>query len=87
MYCRTSANHSRARSEDSRTPPDVALLYAQLASFNTYSVGNLPETFVPVEVAALAGTVPILYVVGSDDILYPHTVFAASRRYCPTRNS
>jgi len=52
--------------------PDLALLYTQLASFNRYSVGNMPGAFAPVEVAALAATrVPILYVVGADDILYP----------------
>jgi 3-oxoadipate enol-lactonase len=52
--------------------PDMALLYTQLASFNAYSVGNMPGEFAGVEVAALASTnVPILYVVGSDDILYP----------------
>jgi 3-oxoadipate enol-lactonase len=52
--------------------PDLALLYTQLASFNTYSVGNMPGAFASVEIAALAETqVPILYIVGSDDILYP----------------
>ena len=52
--------------------PDMALLYTQLASFNAYSVGNMPGEFTGVEVAALAAAnVPILYVVGSDDILYP----------------
>jgi pimeloyl-ACP methyl ester carboxylesterase len=52
--------------------PDLALLYTQLASFNNYSVGNIPGAFAPVEIAALAETqVPILYIVGSDDILYP----------------
>jgi 3-oxoadipate enol-lactonase len=52
--------------------PDLALLYTQLASFNVYSVGNMPGAFAGVEAAALAATrVPILYVVGSDDILYP----------------
>ncbi len=52
--------------------PDLTLLYTQLASFNVYSVGNMPGAFVAVDVAALAATrVPILYVVGADDILYP----------------
>jgi pimeloyl-ACP methyl ester carboxylesterase len=52
--------------------PDATLLYTQLASFNAYSVGNMPGAFAPVEVAALAATgVPILYICGSDDILYP----------------
>jgi len=52
--------------------PDMALLYTQLASFNVYSVGNMPGQFTGVEVGALAASgVPILYVVGSDDILYP----------------
>ena len=52
--------------------PELALLYTQLASFNAYSVGNMPGAFEPVGVAALAATrVPILYVVGSDDILFP----------------
>lgn len=52
--------------------PDLTLLYTQLASFNVYSVGNMPGAFAGVEVAALADTgVPVLYVVGADDILYP----------------
>jgi pimeloyl-ACP methyl ester carboxylesterase len=52
--------------------PDMALLYTQLASFNVYNVGNMPGAFAGVEIAALAATgVPILYVVGSDDMLYP----------------
>jgi 3-oxoadipate enol-lactonase len=52
--------------------PDLALLYTQLASFNAYSVSNMPGAFAAVEIAALAATdVPILYVAGSDDILYP----------------
>lgn len=52
--------------------PDMALLYAELASFNVYSVGNMPGEFSGIEVAALAATnVPVLYVVGADDILYP----------------
>ena len=52
--------------------PDMALLYTQLASFNVYSVGNMPGEFAGVEIGALGATdVPILYVVGSDDILYP----------------
>lgn len=52
--------------------PDATLLYTQLASFNAYSVGNMPGAFAPVEVPALAATgVPILYICGSDDILYP----------------
>ncbi len=52
--------------------PDLTLLYTQLASFNAYSVGNMPGAFAAVGVAALAATgVPILYIVGADDILYP----------------
>lgn len=52
--------------------PDLTLLYTQLSSFNAYSVGNTPGTFEAVTVEALAATgVPILYVVGSDDILFP----------------
>ena len=49
-----------------------ALLYTQLASFNTHRFGATPGQFEPVGVEALAATkVPILYVVGTDDILYP----------------
>jgi pimeloyl-ACP methyl ester carboxylesterase len=52
--------------------PDLTLLYTQLASFNAYSVGNMPGAFEAVEVAPLAATgIPILYVAGADDILYP----------------
>jgi 3-oxoadipate enol-lactonase len=52
--------------------PELALLYAGLASFNTYTLGNLPGEFTPVEPDALAATgVPILFIVGSDDILIP----------------
>lgn len=52
--------------------PELALLYTELASFNAYSVGNMPGAFEPIELAALAAMrVPILFVVGSDDILFP----------------
>jgi pimeloyl-ACP methyl ester carboxylesterase len=52
--------------------PEKAILYTQLASFNTYRFGATPGAFDPVDPAMLAATgVPILYVVGSDDILYP----------------
>ncbi|MGH7088997.1 MAG: alpha/beta fold hydrolase [Stellaceae bacterium] len=52
--------------------PERATLYAQLASFNTHRFGATPGNFTPVEPVALAATgVPILYIVGSDDILYP----------------
>ena len=51
----------RAWPEDARTHPDATLLYTQLASFNVYSVGNMPGAFAGVESAALAATgVPIL---------------------------
>jgi pimeloyl-ACP methyl ester carboxylesterase len=50
--------------------PEKAILYTQLASFNTYRFGATPGNFDPVDAAMLAETrVPILYVVGSDDIL------------------
>jgi 3-oxoadipate enol-lactonase len=52
--------------------PEMAILYTEIASFNTYRFGAMPGTFDPVDPAALAATrVPILFVVGSDDILYP----------------
>lgn len=52
--------------------PDLALLYTQIASFNTYSVSNMPGAFAGVDIETLAAThVPILYIVGTDDILYP----------------
>jgi pimeloyl-ACP methyl ester carboxylesterase len=52
--------------------PEKSVLYSQLASFNTYRFGAMPGAFDPVDAAMLAATgVPILYVVGSDDILYP----------------
>jgi pimeloyl-ACP methyl ester carboxylesterase len=52
--------------------PEKAILYTQLASFNTHRFGATPGAFDPVDAAMLAATrVPILYVVGSDDILYP----------------
>jgi 3-oxoadipate enol-lactonase len=52
--------------------PDRAVLYTELASFNTHRFGAMPGTFEPVEPAQLAATgVPILYVAGTDDILYP----------------
>jgi pimeloyl-ACP methyl ester carboxylesterase len=67
--------------------PEMGLLYTQLASFNRYSVGNLPGEFQPVDPADLAATgVPILFVVGPDDILFPpdcirrvHSLIPASR--------
>lgn len=52
--------------------PEKAVLYTQLASFNSYRFGAMPGAFDPIDPAALAATgVPILYVVGTDDILYP----------------
>jgi 3-oxoadipate enol-lactonase len=52
--------------------PERAILYTQLASFNTYRFGAMPGAFDPVDPATLAATrVQILYVVGTDDILYP----------------
>jgi len=53
--------------------PADALLYAQIASFNRYRLKTLPgtlaQTFTPARLAATG--VPILYVVGSEDILFP----------------
>jgi 3-oxoadipate enol-lactonase len=52
--------------------PEMALLYTQLASFNTYRVGNMPGAFDPIDPERLAATgVPILFIAGSDDILFP----------------
>ena len=52
--------------------PERAVLYTELASFNTYRFGAMPGAFEPVDPATLAATrVPILFVVGTDDILYP----------------
>ena len=52
--------------------PEMALLYTQLASFNTYRIGNMPGAFGSVGPETLAATrVPLLFVAGSDDILFP----------------
>ncbi len=52
--------------------PERATLYTALASFNTHRFGATPGSFDPVDAAMLAATrVPILYIAGSDDILYP----------------
>jgi 3-oxoadipate enol-lactonase len=52
--------------------PEQATLYTQIASFNAYRFGATPGGFEPVDAAMLAASrVPILYIVGTDDILYP----------------
>jgi 3-oxoadipate enol-lactonase len=52
--------------------PEQAILYAELASFNEYDVTNIPGFLPKVGLPELAQTsVPILYLVGSDDILFP----------------
>jgi 3-oxoadipate enol-lactonase len=54
--------------------PEQAILYTQLSSFNDYDVTNIPGVFQTVGLRELAQTsVPILYIVGSDDILFPPT--------------
>jgi len=64
--------------------PEKAVLYTALASFNTYRFGAMPGNFEGVDAAALAATrVPILYVVGSDDILYPPDCIRAVQALVP----
>jgi len=64
--------------------PEKAILYTQLASFNTYRFGATPGNFDPVDAAGLAASrVPILYVVGSDDILYPPDCIRGVQAHVP----
>ena len=52
--------------------PEMALLYTQLASFNNYRVGTIPGEFQPVDLAEIGDAgVPLLFVLGTDDILFP----------------
>jgi pimeloyl-ACP methyl ester carboxylesterase len=64
--------------------PEKAVLYTQLASFNSYRFGAMPGAFEPVDAAMLAATgVPILYVAGSDDILYPPDCIRGVQKLVP----
>ena len=67
--------------------PERAILYTELASFNTHRFGAMPGSFEPVEVDRLAATrVPILYVVGTDDILYPPNCIRGVQALVPNSN-
>jgi pimeloyl-ACP methyl ester carboxylesterase len=61
--------------------PDMALLYTAIASFNRANVRNLTGTQALHPPAELAATgVPILFVLGEEDVLFPpEEVEAASR--------
>jgi pimeloyl-ACP methyl ester carboxylesterase len=64
--------------------PELALLYGQIASFNAYTiktVTGLPRPWTAEELAATG--VPVLFVVGTDDALFPPDVVRAVRAQVP----
>ena len=64
--------------------PALAELYVQLASFNAANRKNLRGRFEGVTPASLAATgVPVLFVVGSEDVLFPPALVAEVHRLLP----
>ena len=55
-----------------RQRPELAELYAQVASFNHYDRRSLAGRLPPVTPAQLAGLqVPVLFIAGAEDVLFP----------------
>ncbi len=64
--------------------PDRTFLYSQIASFNTSTLKTLKGTFPLYALGQLAATaVPILFVVGEDDVLVPPAVLRAVQAQIP----
>ncbi|WP_162619561.1 alpha/beta fold hydrolase [Salinicola peritrichatus] len=60
--------------------PDLTTLYTAIASFNVANVSNLTGTQQSHAPAALAETgVPVLFLVGEEDVLFPPTEVAEAR--------
>ena len=64
--------------------PEASLLYLQLASFNSVNRRTLKGKATPWTPAALAATgVPILFVVGEEDVIYPPQMIRAAHEQTP----
>ncbi len=64
--------------------PDRALLYGQIASFNSVNLKTIKGDFKRHPVAQLAETkIPILFVVGEDDVLVPPRIARAVHEMVP----
>jgi 3-oxoadipate enol-lactonase len=64
--------------------PELALLYGQIASFNAYSIKTVtgePRRWTTEELAATE--VPVLFVVGMDDALFPADIVRAVQAQVP----
>lgn len=66
------------------THPEMAMLYSMLASFNATNVHNLRGQQDPIALEDLAGSnVPVLYLVGEDDILFPAEAVRVVHEHTP----
>lgn len=64
--------------------PDRALLYGQIASFNSVNLKTIKGDFKRHPIAQLAETkIPILFVVGEDDVLVPPQIARAVHEMMP----
>lgn len=64
--------------------PALSVLYVQLASFNTVNRATLAGSFAGHSLDELAATgVPILFLAGSEDVLFPPSLIAAVSRLVP----
>ena len=64
--------------------PEMATLYAEIASFNDYGLANIPGILPTVNLPDLVRTsVPVLYIVGSDDMLFPPTCVKRAHQLTP----
>jgi 3-oxoadipate enol-lactonase len=65
--------------------PDLAMLYSQIASFNNTNFKTIKGTqpLWPIDVLANA-PLPVLFIVGEEDILYPPRIIGAIHRLLPT---
>lgn len=67
-----------------RREPALTVLYGQLASFNVVNRKTLTGSFAAHSVDELAATgVPILFVAGSEDVLFPPSIISAASRLVP----
>ncbi len=67
-----------------RREPALSLLYAQLASFNMVNRKTLTGSIEPSSPEALARTgVPVMFLVGTEDVLFPPALVSAVRDLVP----
>jgi pimeloyl-ACP methyl ester carboxylesterase len=62
--------------------PALAMLYAQISSFNRYAVGTVPGTWpslIAPEALAASG-VPMLFIAGAEDVLFPPDCIALMQK-------